>query len=691
MKEGKPPSGRSRFKALLPPRPVRALGLVLGMRLRPVLLLTVVGVVLFTLFRAALLLARFHFIENLSGSQIRQCFLTGLRFDAVPIGYAVFPLAVALALAPRRLFRRQWFRRAITTYAATLLVIAIAVEIAGAAFFLYFGTRLNWLAIVHFGHFREAAVYIWREYPVVLLVAAIAALAVAVRWALRKTLWTGPTPRRLGIAGRAALAAVLVGLCVSACRGGWGQKPLRQSSAYFSPNKLITQLALNNFFSLFHAAKANLSDEDDEWEYYSFPPLAKAVRVTSDMLLQQGDTVLGGAVNPLWRRNDSGRPMRGHNVVVIIMEGMAGGPVGVLGHSPSHTPCFDALCEEGMYFQRMYAVGCRTSRGMVGVLCGYPDVSGASVLKRDLAQGRFLTLPAVFAARGYHTMMIYGGDPDFDNMREFFSKGGISTFIGQREIANRREDIGNWGVPDEMIFARAHQTFRAMGDRKFFAVILTVSNHPPFDVPTGRTEMLPPTSEQARKLNAYRYADWAIGEFFRRASTADYFANTIFVLVSDHGRDLDNERVVDVPGYHIPCVIYAPGNVAPSRVTAVASQVDIAPTVLGLLGGTYEHCFMGRNMLAVGDDDGFAVIHDEDRFAFVRGDLALVAPPRQQSMLFRLSGETMEKVQANGELAWQAEDMNSRLLSYYKMARHLYLTSAYRPPAASATALAAAR
>jgi len=188
------------------------------------------------------------------------------------------------------------------------------------------------------------------------------------------------------------------------------------------------------------------------------------------------------------------------------MEGMAGQPVGALGHSPSHTPEFDALCREGMYFERMYAAGCRTSRGVVGVLCAHPDISGPSILKRDLAQGRFLTLPAVFAARGYRTLMIYGGDPDFDNMKQFLAKGGVSTFIAQKDIALDKKEIGNWGVPDEMIFAKADETFRTMGDKKFFAVVLTVSNHPPFEVPAGHMSLLPGQSERIKKLNAYRYA-----------------------------------------------------------------------------------------------------------------------------------------------------------------------------------------
>ncbi len=691
MEEGKVATGRSPRHAPVAQRLRYALDPLVGMRLRPVLLLAGVGLALFTIFRAALLLARYHLVEHLTGSQIGRCFLTGLRFDVVPIGYALLPLALVLALAPRRLFRRRWFRRAVTAYSAAMLMLAVSVEIMGAAFFLYFGARLNWMALAYFGHFREAAVYIWQQYPVVLLFVVVAILAAAVWWALRRALWFGPGPRRVGVAGRAALAAVLVALCVSACHGGWSQQPLRQSSAYFTPNKLIAHLAQNNFFSLFHAAKINLTDKGDESDYYSFPPLSKAIRVTSGMLLQQGDTVLGGSVNPLWRRSDSGAPRRDYNVVVILMEGMAGQPVGVLGHSPSHTPNLDALCGAGVFFERMYAVGSHTSRGMVGVLCAHPDINGASILSRDLAVGKFLTLPAVFAARGYRTMFIYGGDPDFDNMKEFLAAGGVSSFITQSDMSRTGANIGNWGVPDEVTFAAAHETFQAMGEKKFFALILTVSNHPPFDIPSSFTEVLGGDSEQAKKLNAYRYADWALGEFFRRARTADYFKNTIFVLVSDHGRDLDATRFVDVPGYRIPCLIYAPSIVAPARIATVASQTDIAPTLLGLLGGTYEHCFLGRNLLAPTSDDGFAFIHDEDRFAFVSGDLAMIAPPRHEGMLFRLGQGTMRQLPADNQAPWKVADMNERMLSYYEMARHLYLTSAYRPPAASARTIAASK
>jgi phosphoglycerol transferase MdoB-like AlkP superfamily enzyme len=647
------------------------------------LIMAAVGFVMFTAFRAGLLLARYRLIENLDSSDIWDCFLVGMRFDAVPIGYALLPLAIVLPMAPRKAFGKAGFRRAVTVYATTLIVIASVVEICGATFFLHFLDRLNWLSIAHFGHFKESAIHIWRIYPVLTLLSAVIVFGLLVRWALGRILWMRPMPSRMKLPGRIAMAVALVTLCVLACRGGLGHRPLGQGQAYFSTNKVLSRLTLNNFFTLFHAARVNLTDVGDEQEYYSFPPPARAAEVAGGMLIQRGETPLGGFANPLWRRSDSGKPRQDYNVVIIMMEGMSSRPVGVLGNSPSFTPNLDALCKEGLFFDRMYAVGPRTSRGMVGVLCSHPDVGGMSVLRRDLAKGQFLTLPAIFEARGYETVMIYGGDPDFDNMREFFSKGGIRRFVSQVDMGSEKQ-AGNWGVPDEIAFEKAHRTFVAMGGKKFFSVILTVTNHDPYEVPEEKVDMLPGESPEIKSLNAYRYADWALGGFLRKASAAEYFKNTIFVLVADHGRDFDNRRIVDVPGYRVPCLFYAPGILQPKVVHTVASQVDIAPTLLAILGGIYEHCFMGRNILAVGEEDGFAVIHDEDQFAFVRGDLALVVPPRHDGILFRLTDKAMERPGKDEVPEQDVQMLDLQMLSYYSMARRLYLTAAYRPPPASA-------
>ncbi len=662
--------------------------LVLGRRVRPILIAAVLGFLMFAIFRVGLLVRRWEMIEDLRVADVLGCFRMALRFDAVPIGYALLPLTVVLPLAPRRLFRNRTFRQGITTYATTLLVVALCVEIIGACFFVHFWDRLNWLSVAHLPHFRESAVYIWNAYPVLTMLVGVVLATLAVRWGLNKLFWSYPVPGRVRLRDRVLAAGVLTALAAWGARGGI-TRPLRISDAYFCTNKVVCHLAQNNFFTLMRAAKARLTDVSDETEYYSFPPVARAAEVTCGMLLQRGDTPLGGSANPLWRRSDSGQARRDLNVVIIMMEGMAGKPVGALGYKTSFTPELDELCKQGIFLDRLYAVGPRTSRGMMGVLCGHPDVSGRSILMRESAQGCFLSLPAILRSRGYATVMVYAGDPGFDNMRGFFSKAGIERFIDERAIGDPRQ-IGNWGVPDELTFDKAHEVFGQMhGQQPFFAVILTVSNHEPFEIPKGKVEALTGESKEIKALNAYRYADWAMGEFFRKARTAPYFKDTLFVLVADHGRDFDNTRIVDVPGYRIPCLFLAPEHLPPRRVHTVASQMDIAPTILAILGGSYEHCFLGRNVLAVEGDEGFALIHDENYLAFVRGDLALVAPPRHDVILYEVTDRAMRK--PTREVSDQDVQMlNLQMLSYYQMARHLFITCAYGPPAGGAMAEAAA-
>jgi len=675
--------------------PVERLLCALGSRrVRPIWMLSAAGLVVFTCFRAALLIVSRHALEDASAGEIAQCFLTGLRYDGVPIGYAMLPMALCLPLAPAAAFGRRWFRRVVVGYCSALVTLTLFTEVVGAVFFIHFGVRLNWMSMDHLGHFGEVAVYLWNTYAV--WARAIGTVVVPIGCALM-------LPRIFWAAGRAngplwarsILSGVLVGLCVTAARGGLDRHPLRSARAYFSGNNVINQLAMNNFYTFWHAAVLTIEDGHGQSDLFSFPDADRAAATTAEMLFQPGDEAVDPAVNPLWRRRRSGSPRRDWNVVVIVMEGMSGRPVGALGHSPTHTPNFDRLCREGVFFERMYAVGTRTNRGMTGILCGYPDLIGQSVLKRPLSQGTFLTLGGIFRRRGYRTLFLYGGDPDFDNMREFFGAAGIEHFIGQDEM---RRDLttartapggaatrgspqaGNWGLPDEVIFREAHETFQAMGRQNFFAVILTVSNHEPYDVPLDRTEMLPHDTDRNKLLNGYRYADWALADFFRRARRAKYFRNTLFVLVADHGRGLDHKRIVDVPGFRVPCLIYAPGLVPARRISTVASQTDIAPTLLGLLGGSYEHCFFGRDLLASPADEGFALLHDGERLAFVSGEMALVLPPRSAGTLFRTGPLEMAPVADGPAARDEIKDMQRQVLSYYQTARQLYLNSSYRDP-----------
>ena len=445
---------------------------LVGARLRLLWAVAVLGWATFTGFRAGLLLYSAGQLGSVSSGDIAKCFLIGLWYDAMPMSYALLPLVLALLLPPARWFEKRWFRRCVTAYAAATVIVLFVVEVVGAAFYLAFGTRLNWLAVDHLGHFAEPARYIVRVYPVWVLPLA-APLGIALMYLMfRRRYWRRPVPAKDGWP-RLAVAAMLCGLAALGCRGSF-RRPLRFGPCYFADNKVLAQLTLNNVFTLTHAIRTIATDSLDEIEMYPFPSAEEATAETVDLIFQESDVSLASARNPMWRRTHTGRPRIDYNVVMIVMEGMAGEPVGALNLGPTQTPYFDALCEQGMFFERMYAVGNRTSRGMVGILCGHPDLGGRSLLKRVRSQGNCLTLPSMFRRRGYRTMFIYGGDPDFDNMKKFFEADGIQDFICQNSMTAPPELESNWGYHDEVILRKAHETFLQMGRQRFFAVVLTV-------------------------------------------------------------------------------------------------------------------------------------------------------------------------------------------------------------------------
>ena len=292
---------------------------------------------IFAVFRAILLILTRETLVSVTAGQIVRCFLVGLRYDGVAVGYIMMPLAVIITLAPNLAFGQRWFRRTITIIAAAAATVALVVEFGGMFFFLQFESRLNWLAIDYFGHFGEIAEYIWQTYPVW----AVPLVVIAGGWGFyrvfRWSFWAGDRPTG-PIWPRPILTSAVIALCVISARGSLGHHRLRFGLAYFCTNKTVCHLAMNNFFTLGEALKSYMNDRQDLSDDYPMSSVETAWRVARDMLAQDADTFLDRPGNPLWRRTDTGDPMRDLNVVIIIMEGMAGRPVGILGHGESHTP-----------------------------------------------------------------------------------------------------------------------------------------------------------------------------------------------------------------------------------------------------------------------------------------------------------------------------------------------------------------
>jgi phosphoglycerol transferase MdoB-like AlkP superfamily enzyme len=156
-----------------------------------------------------------------------------------------------------------------------------------------------------------------------------------------------------------------------------------------------------------------------------------------------------------------------------------------------------------------------------------------------------------------------------------------------------------WGVCDGDLFARALKEGdkSAEAGHPFFSLVMTTSNHRPYTYPD-----VVPIPPGTGRDGAVQYTDFAIGEFIEDAKKHDWFDNTIFVVVGDHCASSAGKRDITVSKHHIPLLLYAPSIIEPGVNDRISSQIDFAPTILGMLDFDYTARFFGHDLAGPGAD-----------------------------------------------------------------------------------------
>jgi phosphoglycerol transferase MdoB-like AlkP superfamily enzyme len=283
------------------------------------------------------------------------------------------------------------------------------------------------------------------------------------------------------------------------------------------------------------------------------------------------------------------------NVVLITIESYSAEFLEEYGNSQHLTPFIDSLATQSLQFSNLYAVGNRTVRGLEAVTLCLPPTAGESVVKRKDNKNKFSTA-SIFKKRGYQVKYLYGGDAYFDNMSDFFSGNGYDI-IDKKSFAPSEISFSNiWGVCDEDMAKKAIQVMNqeAKTGKPFFNHWMTVSNHRPFTYPDGKIDI---DSHSKSREGGVKYTDYALRQFFAMAQKQSWFNNTVFVIVADHCASSSGKTELPVDKYRIPALIYAPGFITPTNNTTLVSQIDLMPTLFGLLHFKYQSNFFGQDVL----------------------------------------------------------------------------------------------
>lgn len=628
-------------------------------RFRPLLALLGWYVLLGGILRIVLWWAFGH-AQHVSEASLSWILAVGAVADAAESLYLLAPFALFLWLAPDRLIRTRITQYLLFAGAFAWMFALGFAAVAEYFFFEEFDARLNLVAVDYLMYPTEVVGDIRTEYPVIPVLLVVGALSALSVFALRRYLRT-PLAQPTSLARRSIAFTILVAATVVSAL------TFETHTLALSDNRVANEIASNGASSFFRALRTN---EIDYHTYYASRPTQTNLKNLVAYMGKEGAPFTRLAEGRLDRSHPGDPHGLGKlNVVVIASESFGAEFSKLYGSQRDWTPELDRIARQGVWFRHMYASGTRTVRGLEAIATSLPPIPSVSVLRRPGNEG-IANWGSVMRENGYRTSFLYGGYGYFDNMNYFFGHNGFE--VRDREQIGKPVRFENiWGVADEDLFDSAMRYYDGLArtGAPFFSIVMTTSNHKPFTFRDGIPGVQP---KGGGRESGVRYADYAQGYFLKEARKHAWFDNTLFVIVADHGARVYGREDIPLKSYEIPMVFYAPKHLKPGRVDTLTTQIDIAPTVLGLLGLPYRAPFFGDDVLNSPLNERVAFFsHNHDVALYKDGELAILGLNKSvQNVFYDALHDTYRSAPPNPEL-------NDLAVAYYQTAFELFRSHRY--------------
>lgn len=591
------------------------------------------------------------------GSGYLAVFAIGLLYDLSFLVYALLPLGIFLLLLPARVWRSttwRWLLRALLFVSAYVMLFTAVAE---WLFWDEFGVRFNFIAVDYLVYSDEVLNNILESYPIGLLLSILAGASLIITLALHKALsWvcaSASAPLRTRLLGSLGLivVAILVGVLVDQ------DHPRGQGG-----NTYVRELGSNGPYQFFAAFRNN---ELDYSQFYTTLPAEEVGKQIRTELAESNARFQDKEAEDIRRTISADGALRKHNIVLVTIESLSAKYLGSNGDERDLTPNLDELRRNSLYFNNFYATGTRTDRGLEAITLSIPPTPGRSIVKRIGRESGFASLGQQLKAVGYDTVFLYGGRGYFDNMNAFFSGNGY-RIVDQSSVAESDIHFKNaWGMADEDLYAQATRIADENFAKRqpFLLQLMTTSNHRPYTYPDGKIDI---PSGNGRD-GAVKYTDYAIGQFLKSVKDKPWFDDTIFVFVADHTAGSAGKEDLPVANYQIPLFIYAPKLLPVGERGELASQLDLAPTLLAMLNLSYESTFFGRDLMKNEPLPPRVVIGNYQHLGLFDGkDLAILSP---RGGLRRHNHALSDSVEVK---ATADDPLIIRAISYYQAASYGY-------------------
>lgn len=562
--------------------------------------------------------------ESISFAAALPSFIMGVRFDLRWVCILLAPLLIVGSFPKFSPFRSFRLRRIWIFYLVTVSWFLLFFFGADFGHFDYVETRLNASALNFIEDFQISMNMIWQSYPLFWILVILSGLI----WLLYR--FFHRTHKKVDYSLDSPFKPMrtfwLMLLLVIGIAGSNTAKPLLLwKDAFRLGDNFKAYLALNpleNFFTTLRFRKPFADDGSAKEQFEIMKQLLQLPQESKLLNFQ--------------RRESFQQPAKKMNVVLVMCESFSMYKTSMSGNPLNTTPYFQQLVNEGLFFERCFTPSFGTARGVFALLTGIPDVQLSKFSTRN---PEALNQHSIINSFTDHLKLYFiGGNSEFNNFKGLLvnNVAGLKLF---EEGMYQSPRFNVWGISDKNLFKEANSVLSAQ-QQPFFSIIQTADNHRPFVIPEEDRSFVSSKLIDDAQLKKYGfdsqkeyeaalYFDYCLQQFMEHAKKQSWFGNTLFVFVGDHGVKGNatalypdawtNERLSDE---HVPLLFYAPAFLKPEKRSEAVSQVDVLPTIAGLLNQNFVNTTIGRDLLRkpAGKDFAFIIHHDEGKIGLVNND-----------------------------------------------------------------------
>ena len=509
-----------------------------------------------------------------SAAELALVVWNGLKLDQTVAGYiTALPLLVVLAAlwSPGR-----WSRSVLKGYLLVIAAVSATAFAANLALYEYWAFPLDSSVLQYLASPKEALASVTAGQLLLQLLVAAAVFGGMAWCYLRVLRLYDPARRSTHRAGSTLVLLLAAGVLFLPIRGGVSVATANVSKVYFSGRMFLNHAAVNPLFSFL----STLSDGDDALYEYEFFPEPERAAIFEPL---RGDLPAGIGTDTLLRTR---RP----NVVLFLVESFGRSTVDERVGGEPVAPEFQRLKGEGVYFDNLFANSFRTDRGTVAVLSGFPAQTKMSVMKLPVKSQRLPSIARSLRREGYATSFYYGGDLNFTNTASYLYGTGFDRLTWQKDL-HFDAPTSKWGYADDVVIDAFtdHVLAEAASQRPFFAAMLTLSSHEPFDVPFAKFD--------DPMLNAMAFTDASLGRFVERVRQTPVWNDLLVILIADHAYPYPYGIAnSDALRHRIPMLWLGGAVRRPAVVETYGSQSDLAATLLAQLGIAHGDFLFSRDL-----------------------------------------------------------------------------------------------